>query len=603
MLPKFIVGILLLAGIAILQPVQAKRVALVIGNSAYQRTAELQNPRNDAADMAAALKSLGFEVVEGFDLDKPGMDRKVRDFSVALSGADTGVFYFAGHGLQVNGSNFLVPVDAELSTAAALEFEMVRLDVIQRLMEAEAKTNILFLDACRNNPLSRNLARAMGTRAAGIGSGLASVESGVGTLISFATQPGNVALDGTGRNSPFASSLVKHMATSTGTLTDILVDVRNDVMNATARQQVPWEHSALTGRFYFKEPTPPPTLPPTVQNDAAEAWSAAKDTKSAAIIEAFIKRFGDTFYGDMARARLDELKANNPEVGETTAAVVVPAKPPAAKPAQPAVGMFEPMRKPGETFRDCDGCPEMVVVPAGSFMMGSPINDLGQDSDEQPQRKVVLAAPFGVGKYEVTFAEWDACVADGGCKHKPEDAGWGRDRRPVINVSWDDAKNGYLPWLSKKTGKMYRLLTEAEWEYAARGGVESENPLRYSWGDEVNHELANYGSDDCCAGLAEGKDQWVNTAPVGEFEANPYGLFDMHGNVWEWVEDCYKDSYEDAPLDGSAINSPACVSRITRGASWNDIPVSLRTANRDVGLPGFRDASFGFRIARTLHPQ
>ena len=171
MLPKFILGILLLAGIAILQAAQAKRVALVIGNSAYQRTAELQNPRNDATDMAAALKSLGFEVVEGFDLDKPGMDRKVRDFSVALSGADTGVFYFAGHGLQVNGSNFLVPVDAELSTAAALEFEMVRLDLVQRLMEAEAKTNILFLDACRNNPLSRNLARAMGTRAAGIGSG------------------------------------------------------------------------------------------------------------------------------------------------------------------------------------------------------------------------------------------------------------------------------------------------------------------------------------------------------------------------------------------------------------------------------------------------
>ena len=165
----------------------------------------------------------------------------------------------------------------------------------------------------------------MGTRAAGIGSGLAAVESGVGTLISFATQPGNVALDGTGRNSPFASSLVRHMATSTGTLTDILVDVRNDVMKATARQQVPWEHSALTGRFYFKEPNQPPTLPPTVRNDAAEAWSAAKDTKNAAIIEAFIKRFGDTFYGDMARARLDELKANNPDAGGTTAAVVVPA--------------------------------------------------------------------------------------------------------------------------------------------------------------------------------------------------------------------------------------------------------------------------------------
>ena len=212
-------------------------------------------------------------------------------------------------------------------------------------------------------------------------------------------------------------------------------------------------------------------------------------------------------------------------------------------------------------------------------------------------------SPFGVGKYEVTFAEWDACVADGGCKHKPEDTGWGRDRRPVINVSWDDVKTEYLPWLSKKTGKTYRLLTEAEWEYAARGGVESENPLRYWWGDEVNHELANYGSDDCCAGLAEGKDQWVNTAPVGEFDANPYGLFDMHGNVWEWVEDCYKDSYEDAPLDGSAISSTECVSRVARGGSWNDIPVSLRSANRDVGLPGFRDPAFGFRIARTLNPQ
>ena len=329
MLPKFILGILVLAGIAILQPAQAKRVALVIGNSAYQRTAELQNPRNDATDMAAALKLLGFEVVEGFDLDKPGMDRKVRDFSFALSGADTGVFYFAGHGLQVNGSNFLVPVDAELSTAAALEFEMVRLDLIQRLMEGEAKTNILFLDACRNNPLSRNLARAMGTRAAGIGSGLAAVESGVGTLISFATQPGNVALDGAGRNSPFASALVKHIAASTGTLTDILVDVRNDVMEATARKQVPWEHSALTGRFYFKEPAKPPALSPTVRNDAADAWSAAKDTKNPAILEAFIKRFGSTFYGDMARARLDELKANNPEAGETTAALVSPAKPPA----------------------------------------------------------------------------------------------------------------------------------------------------------------------------------------------------------------------------------------------------------------------------------
>jgi uncharacterized caspase-like protein len=242
-----------------------KRVALVIGNSAYKHAPELENPRNDATDMAAALKALGIEVIEGLDLDKQAIDRKILDFSTALSGADAGIFFYAGHGLQVNGNNYLVPVDAELSTAAALEFEMVRLDVVQRIMEEEAKTNILFLDACRNNPLSRNLARAMGTRAAGIGQGLAPVESGVGTLISFSTQPGNVALDGTGRNSPFAGALVKHITASTDPLSDLLVAVRNDVMEATGKKQVPWEHSALTGRFYFK----PSPLAPGVTGTAA----------------------------------------------------------------------------------------------------------------------------------------------------------------------------------------------------------------------------------------------------------------------------------------------------------------------------------------------
>ena len=174
-----------------------KRVALVIGNSAYQSTPALINPRNDATDMAAALKKLGFHVVEGFDLDKASFDRKVRDFADTMSGAKVGVFFYAGHGLQVAGHNYLVPVDAKLSTAAALDWEMVRLDLVQRTMERETETNVIFLDACRDNPLARNLARAMGTRSAEIGRGLAATEAGVGTLISFSTQPGNVALDGT----------------------------------------------------------------------------------------------------------------------------------------------------------------------------------------------------------------------------------------------------------------------------------------------------------------------------------------------------------------------------------------------------------------------
>src|SRR5262245_1978199 len=198
------------------------------------------NPKNDASDVATVLTRLGFKVLEGFNLDKAGMDRTVRDFATALGGADVGVFFYAGHGLQVAGTNYLVPVDAQLTTSAALDFEMVRLDVVQRTMERAARTNVLFLDACRDSPLARNLARAMGTRSAEIGRGLAAAESGVGTLISFSTQPGNVALDGPGRNSPFAGALIKALAAPGEDLSNMLIGVRNEVMAATSDRQVPW---------------------------------------------------------------------------------------------------------------------------------------------------------------------------------------------------------------------------------------------------------------------------------------------------------------------------------------------------------------------------
>lgn len=249
---------------------QDRRVALVIGNAAYLNAPPLENPRNDAEDIAAALESVGFEVIKGFDLDRGGMDRTLRDFARALPGASVGLFFYAGHGLQVSGHNYMMPIDAELSTAGALDFEMVRMDLVQRVMERETASNVIFIDACRNNPLARNLARALGTRSIEVGRGLASVESGRGTLISFSTQPGNVALDGTGRNSPFAKALLKHMHAPGEDLSGILIRVRNDVMTETAGKQVPWEHSALTSRIFFSggprkaEPqiakvTPPPT--------------------------------------------------------------------------------------------------------------------------------------------------------------------------------------------------------------------------------------------------------------------------------------------------------------------------------------------------------
>jgi formylglycine-generating enzyme required for sulfatase activity len=243
------------------------------------------------------------------------------------------------------------------------------------------------------------------------------------------------------------------------------------------------------------------------------------------------------------------------------------------------------LRGPGDEFRDCDddSCPLMVVVPAGSFLMGSPEGE-GLHG-EGPQREVTIAEPFAIGKYEVTFEEWDACVADGGCGgHKPNDR-WGRGRQPVINVSWNHA-DAYVSWLSERTGEEYRLPSEAEWEYAARAGTTT----RYSWGDEITPDHANYGGNV------------GRTTEVGSYAANPWGLHHMHGNVWEWVEDCLNETYEGAPEDGSAWTTGNCSSRVVRGGSWDLGPGGLRSARRFGVVPGNRNYNLGFRVARTLTP-
>ena len=237
---------------------------------------------------------------------------------------------------------------------------------------------------------------------------------------------------------------------------------------------------------------------------------------------------------------------------------------------------------PDQSFKDCDDCPEMVVVPAGSFVMG----DLAGRglSNERPVHGVAIRQRFAMGKYEVTFAEWDACAAAGGCNgHRPGDKGWGRGRRPVINVSWDDAKV-YVAWLSRKTGKDYRLPSEAEWEYAARAGTTT----KYHFGDDISRSQANYGRK-------EGK-----TVPVGSYGANAFGLHDMHGNVWEWVEDCLNGTYAGAPADGGAWTTGNCRRRLLRGGAWNYHPGGLRTAIRGSNVSVRRIIVFGFRVARTF---
>jgi uncharacterized caspase-like protein len=244
---------LFLAAILAMPASAQKRVALVVGNSAYVQAGALPNPANDARDFAVALKDMGFDLVLGLDLDKRAFDAKVREFSRVLTDADTALFFYAGHGLQVAGRNYLVPVDAQLQNERDLDFEAVSLDFVLKQMELEreGKTNIVFLDACRDNPLARNLARSMGTRSVSIGRGLAQVQTGVGTFIAYSTQPGNVALDGDGRNSPFTAALVKGVKEPGRNLTAVMIEVRKEVLAATSGRQVPWDHSALTGDFYF----------------------------------------------------------------------------------------------------------------------------------------------------------------------------------------------------------------------------------------------------------------------------------------------------------------------------------------------------------------
>lgn len=296
--------------------------------------------------------------------------------------------------------------------------------------------------------------------------------------------------------------------------------------------------------------------------------------------------------------------------------------------------------RPGQTFRDCPVCPEMVVIPSGSFVMGAAPNEPGSSEIELPQHRVTVQQ-FAAGKFDVTRGQWAEFVsstkreATAGCsysgfpKEKENIASWRNlgftqdDTHPVVCITWEDAQD-YVQWLSQRAARKYRLLTEAEWEYAARAGTTTA----YPWGSTANHEHANYGPDKGFGhGLAIGRDRWVYTSPVGSFPPNPFGLYDMHGNVLQWVQDCLAAPYAGVPTDGSPyqtdvelklsgdmaeLNGRSCWYRILRGGDWGDPPEEIRSAFRNFGptdqapekikkLFGYlRSAGVGFRVARTL---
>jgi formylglycine-generating enzyme required for sulfatase activity len=346
--------------------------------------------------------------------------------------------------------------------------------------------------------------------------------------------PGSTALDGpAGGNGPYARALAAEVRGAQGaTLEQVFISVRNKVLAETRDTQLPWENSSLR-RSVTLGVTP-------------ISMTAAID-----------------------RSEL---------------------------PAPPA-----PKTRPGETFKECDVCPEMSVLPAGAFVMGSPATELEHASDEA-QHPVTIPRPFAVGQFEVTFAQWDACVAAGGCAppeegpYSPPDQSWGRDNRPVMNVSWQDAKR-YVRFLNGRVGgKAYRLLTEAEWEYAARAGTTTA----FSTGATIAPTQAQYAHNRAYAGspvLASGPGK---TAPVGSFPANAFKLHDMHGNVWEWVEDCYVADNAALTREGAANTTQGCSSRVLRGGSWYSDPQNLRSADRYGYAPTYRIDYLGFRVARTV---
>ena len=318
----FLLAVLAAICISIIsEPVFAEsRVALVIGNGRYINANILPNPPNDARSVSKTLRDIGFDVIEGTDLDHSGMERLLRDFLLKATNAKVALFFYAGHGLQVDGRNYLIPVDAKIESSADLNFGTVELDKILGSLDDPSRANIIILDACRDNPLARSFATR--TRTASVSGGLAAYTAlGTGTLIAFSTAPGKVAEDGGGINSPFTTSLVRHIATPGIEVRQMLTRVRADVTLATGEKQVPWDNSSLRGDVYLGEVSKldgPRLSPSSVDDPAAQAWAEVKDISSEAVLQDFIRRYGDSFYAGLARARIDNLRKKQVEPMQAT---------------------------------------------------------------------------------------------------------------------------------------------------------------------------------------------------------------------------------------------------------------------------------------------
>jgi formylglycine-generating enzyme required for sulfatase activity len=604
-----------------------RRVALIIGNGAYTNAPRLKNPVNDATDIADALSKLGFNVDHGVDLNQKQMKFMIREFGQKLKGGGQGLFYFSGHGVQLRGRNYLIPVDADIQSEADVEDQGVDANLALGLMdEANNGLNVVILDACRNNPFARSFRATT--------NGLAQVDAPTGMLIAYATAPGRVARDGTGRNGTYTAELLKQMRVPGLPVEEMFKRVRANVRQQTGGEQVPWEASSLVGDFYFNKATTassasanPTSGATSAKADPAavelEYWEMIKNSIDAEDFRDYLKEYPAGPHAVIARSNVRRSEAaaksgaseakptntvpapkptNTPEMtGTTKTAGSEAAQPVVSSTVRPPVpaSMLRGFEftsvtvdgsgklKTRETKRatqyaeDLGGAQmEMVEVPGGTFMMGSPETEANRSKAEGPQHQVTVRG-FYMGKYEVTQAQYQAVMGTNPSTFKGGDL-------PVENVTWNDAVE-FCKRLSAKTGREYRLPSEAEWEYAARAGTTTP----FAFGETTTPEIVNcYGGKPMAVGWSEA--------------ANGFGLYDMHGNVWEWCLDYWHESYgglaSDAPTDGSGWRSGGdSNSRVLRGGGHDSSGFGrvCRSALRSWAAPFYRSGEgggFGLRV-------
>jgi len=593
--------------------------ALVIGIDNYSAGwPRLSGAIKDAKAVAEALKLQGFQVTVIADPTAAGLRQAFDEFFIT-AGADPDArlfVWFAGHGHTIKSGGgddegYIVPSDAPSPLVSDTEFRLKAISLRrfgEYMREARAKHVLAVFDSCFGGSVF-NVARALPPPAITRATALP-----VRQFISSGDADQEVGDDGTFRKlfidalqgaEPSADINKDGYLTGTG-LGQFLY---NKMTNLTEQRQTPryGKLNALgydRGDFVFqvREPNqaaavvkPPQDTPQVRLSEAARAWEKIKDRNDIAVFRAFRKQYGvaSPLHGEFAEGRIAELNRLKEVWGPIPAPAIA---------VQGCVwlGKGGLCFKPGSGigFKDCDLCPEMVIVPAGSFTMGSPDLEPERSLDEGPLHRVTIPKAFAVSRSSVTFAEWEAYVADPGSWGGPasDDGGWGRGERPAINISWYEAQS-YVKWLSNKTGKSYRLLSEAEFEWVARAATTTP----YWWGTSITPDQANYnGSADPYSGGGKKGAYRQMTLPVKSFQPNPWGLYQVHGNVATWTQDCWKDSYTDTPKDGSAESAGECARRVIRGGSWSSTAPQLRAAQRGWTFPDYRRAEIGFRVARTL---